>query len=291
MLIPFLSAIALLSYVSRSQFACSNWDSEITCNLQSDGKCKWIVDSATPNGECKCASTINLDILFAIDTSGSIGLNNFETLKSFIGTLTSHSINTDSSKIGFITFSTQVNFSRSIQSWETESLRNYISGLHWNGGWTNTPEVIRQSIAEFDGNIDPARQQILILITDGAPCLPEALGGCPQSICQYRTQVNYKAIRIIIVSVGDKLKEQYVQCLTQTDEDLIPVNSFAIEDFDSIMGSLSDVLCPTAIQFKVTEAKAMRKPSSWSNTGDARFTRFIEIYNTGSEINLQGIRA
>eukprot|EP01084_Bolivina_argentea_P019242 35808_1 len=281
-------ALALLSYVALSE-SCFSFDSYSLCVSQPNGVCVWV-----PLKGCECNSPVELDILFAIDTS--IDLNNFDILKSFMVESIIPSINQAASKIGFAMFSTHVNFSRSIQLWETQPLTNYISGLHRNGGHTNTPEVIKESIAEFAGSNpagatnayvpDPARQQILVLITDGNPCMPGQFGGCPLSVCQYRTQINEKGIRVIIISVGNGLNEQYLKCLTQTDEDFMPVESFSFGAFYSIMGSLSDALCPIAIQFKVTEAKAMRKPSSWSNTGDARFTRFIEIYNTGIDFNL-----
>ena len=51
-------------------------------------------------------------------------------------------------------------------------------------------------------------------------------------------------IRVIIVGVGDGLNSKYVQCLTQSDDDFIPVGSFSTDDFNSIMGGLSDALCP-----------------------------------------------
>eukprot|EP01083_Nonionella_stella_P175779 613146_1 len=294
------SAIALLSYVARSQFSCSNWDTEDDCNLRSGNKCSWIINSAAPNGVCNCASAVKLDILFAVDTSGSIGLDGFQIQKTFLRDLTVQGIATDA-KIGFFMFSTAVNLSEAIHPWETADLDNYVSGLYWKGGYTNTPDVIKQSIAEFDGS-NPSnananfrytpnseRQQVLIMITDGNPCLPEALGGCPQSVCQYRTQISAKGIRVIIIGVGKGLNEKYVKCLTQTDEDFIPVASFSTGDFNTIMGSLSDALCPVAIQFKVTEVKAMRKPSTWTAQGDARFTRFVEIYNLGIDFNLNDI--
>eukprot|EP01083_Nonionella_stella_P088063 245228_1 len=51
------------------------------------------------------------------------------------------------------------------------------------------------------------------------------------------------------------------------------------------MGSLSNVLCPISKECKITEVKAMKKPSIWNTEGDGRYTRFIEIYNTGIDFN------
>eukprot|EP01084_Bolivina_argentea_P302549 522242_1 len=53
------------------------------------------------------------------------------------------------------------------------------------------------------------------------------------------------------------------------------------------MDSLSGVLCPISKNCKVTEVKAMRRPSWWTDPGDGRLTRFIEVYNTGIDFNLQ----
>ena len=90
---------------------------------------------------------------------------------------------------------------------------------------------------------------------------------------------------MVIIGVGDGLTTEYVECLTQTDDDFIPVGSFSEEDLESIMGSLSNILCPTSKQFKVTEVKAAKKENGW----DYRLSRFIEIYNTGIDFNTNDI--
>ena len=86
-------------------------------------------------------------------------------------------------------FNTHVNESRGVQNWDDDELLTYINGLYWTAGWTNTPGVLEASIAEFAKTYDPERQQVLMMITDGNPCLPERLGGCPQSVCGYAAPI------------------------------------------------------------------------------------------------------
>eukprot|EP01083_Nonionella_stella_P100967 285568_1 len=245
-------ATTLLLYVSCSQLACSDFTGESSCNSQTDTKCKWVANSTTA-GACNCASAVQLDILFAIDASGTVGPDGWEIQKEFIGTLVLQDIN-NGSKIGFVLFSTKVNFSKSIQTWQTEELDNYVSGLYWQQRYTNTPGAVNASILEFSGSNpagainpyvpDPERQKILIMITDGIPCLPELLGGCPQSVCQYQTQISTRDIRVIIIGVGNLWNETYIKCLTETDDDFIRISAFSAQNFESIKGSLSYALCP-----------------------------------------------
>jgi hypothetical protein len=275
----FVAAICLLAYIADSQ-SCDEFTEEIPCASGSAGACKWV------NGACRCASDVQLDILFGVDTSGSIGLANFQIQKDFIRNLVLQGIN-NGSRIGFIMFNTYINFSREIQKWDTTELESYVDGLYWTAGWTNTPELMSTALVEFADKFDPARQQVMMMITDGNPCLPASMGGCPQSVCQYQADVKKAGIRVVIIGVGDGLNTAYVSCLCQSDDDFIPVASFSTSDFNSIMGSLSAILCPISKEFKVTEVKAEKKngQTGWNN----RWTRYVEVYNSGINFNLNDI--
>ncbi len=95
----------------------------------------------------------------------------------------------------------------------------------------------------------------------------------------------YLGIRVVVIGVGDGLNSKYVKCLVQSDSDWIPVADFSTAAFDSIMGSLSGILCPQSKECKITEVKAEKKPSTWNY----RWGRFVEIYNFGIDFNLQAI--
>eukprot|EP01083_Nonionella_stella_P318524 1164803_1 len=235
--------------------SCSTFTTEIDCDSQ--GACGWT------NSICHCTSPTELDILFAIDGSGSMGLDNWIVQKNFIKNLTVHEINIDVSKIGFATFSHSVDFSRSIQSWQTiAELENYVSGLLWPAGWTFTWEAINQSVLEFTGERkgssytpDPNRKQVLILITDGNPCGPSSEGGCPCSLCpnsgvtgvfeytQSLPLIQDNDIRTVIVAIGSNIDPRYLDCLTQNDTDFITVSAFSATIFDAMAAYISDVLC------------------------------------------------
>eukprot|EP01083_Nonionella_stella_P173837 600840_1 len=89
----------LLFAIARSRESCSTFTTEIDCDSQ--GACGWT------NSICHCTSPTELDILFAIDGSSSIGWFNWAIQRDFIKKLVVHDINIDVSKIGFATFSTK----------------------------------------------------------------------------------------------------------------------------------------------------------------------------------------
>ena len=75
-----------------------------------------------------------------------------------------------------------------------------------------------------------------------------------------------------------------MECLAQSDDDFIHIDSF--DDLNSIVVSLSNVLCPVAKEAKFTEIKAAKKENiNW----DRRWSRFAEIYNMGVDFNLNDI--
>eukprot|EP01084_Bolivina_argentea_P115664 205649_1 len=84
-----------------SQYTCSEFPGEDECDNQSGVACRW----DTTFNDCRCISTVKLDILFAVDTSGSIGWSEFQIQKQFISNLVTQNIN-NGSRIGFYMFST-----------------------------------------------------------------------------------------------------------------------------------------------------------------------------------------
>ena len=173
-LLAILGSLICLGTITNGQ-SCDAFTDEISCEQSSS--CTWISSNI-----CRCASEVKQDILLNIDSSGSIGWSNFQTQKTFIKTLVTQGIS-NGSNIGFFIFSTYINESRPIQHWDDDELLNYAEGLHyqWRSS-TNTGGVLSASLDEFDRTYDPERQQILMLITDGIPCLP---GNCPHSVCGY----------------------------------------------------------------------------------------------------------
>jgi len=273
--VAVVGCILWLAALTRGE-SCDGFTDETSCSFSQ--ACDWV------GGQCKCASDVKLDILFNIDTSGSIGFAGFQIQKQFITTLVTQGIN-NGSRIGFFLFDTEVNQSRGIQEWDSDELEDFTNGLYFSAGFTNTPGVLQASITEFDRTFDQSRKQILMLITDGRPCLPQSMGGCPLSVCNYAAQFALNDIRVVIIAVGEGLYE-HVGCLTQSDDDFIPVAAFTTDDFNSIMSGLSGALCPVAIAGKFTEIKAAKKESDlWGY----RWSRFVEFYNTGIDLNLNDI--
>eukprot|EP01084_Bolivina_argentea_P151674 264733_1 len=209
--------LTLLFHTIFSQKSCTEIQGEFECNIQSGGACGWY----TSFDQCRCISTVKLDILFAVDTSGSIGWEGFQIQKQFISNLVNQDINNNGSRLGFYMFSTEVNASKDIQFWDSQELADYTAGLFWNRGWTNTGQVLAESIAEFKNAKTTAngeRQQILIMITDGNPCLPVEQGGCPQNICEMEALLKNAGIQTIIIGVGDSVNTEYFDCLVENPE-------------------------------------------------------------------------
>ena len=140
----------------------------------------------------QCVSDAKLDILFNIDVSSSIGLSGWDIKKNFTRTLATQGIS-DSARIGFYLFSTDVNKSRDLQFWESQDLETYVEGLYLTRGWTNTPEVIQASIDHFNQTFDDEREQVLVLITDGEPCVRSA---CPADVCYLEEQLKKTGVYI-----------------------------------------------------------------------------------------------
>eukprot|EP01083_Nonionella_stella_P002953 8428_1 len=236
-------SIYISALTSQSQPTCTDISDSSTCDETE--QCKYNSESSI----CQCASESELDILFAVDASGSIGLPHWQIVKSFIAELVENSIS-DSTRIGFFIFSTNVNESRLIQSWQSKAeLTVFIHHLFYETGYTNTPLVLERAIAEFervsgaaDSENEYDRHQLLLIITDGNPTIQ---GNANISVCPYEQTLKDKGIQVVIVGVGDHITKERMLCLTESEDDFMSVNAFTEQDFHSIAGLLEYKVCPS----------------------------------------------
>ena len=220
-----------------------------------------------------CSSHARLDILFGVDTSGSIGFDGFQMQKQFIEDIVTQQINIKTSRIGFFTFATYLNKTRHIQLWNTtDELSLFTRGLWWSGGWTATRYFFEEGLKEFANTNHSDRQPVLFIITDGYPCLPDSQGGCPQSLCDhsdlaesieqegnlsYLEPINtmylllctYTGIKVVIVCIGDAIEygSSWLDCFRFNKGRWIQVAEYSPTSFDAVKDKTHTVLCPTGI--------------------------------------------
>jgi len=127
----------------------------------------------------RCENIGGLDLIFALDTSGSIGSENFNNAKRSIENIVSSlKIGSNNTRVAAIIFSTDVRLLFNLNAHpDSPSLIQAIKRIPYTGGLTNTAEairILRSGILSETLGVYPSNEttQIAIILTDGKSTLP-----------------------------------------------------------------------------------------------------------------------
>ncbi|NXW19013.1 COSA1 protein, partial [Circaetus pectoralis] len=109
-----------------------------------------------------------LELVFVIDSSESVGPDNFNITKTFMKTIIDKiSANNTTTRIGIINFSHKVELVSSLKQYSTkEYLKSAVDKMPYLGEGTYTASAIREAIQLFQA-ARPAVRKVAVVITDG----------------------------------------------------------------------------------------------------------------------------
>ena len=146
--------------------------------------------------------TVNTDIVFVLDASGSVGNADFQAAKGYVYNFTESLLSGDSdSRVGVITYSNTASVNIELASRERETLLEQIRNLPYTGGSTNTPDALcllksrqwRESLSVL---------RIVIVLTDGksnknsARCSPGTLNSTAEEVHSLHPPVTVFAVGV-----------------------------------------------------------------------------------------------
>ena len=122
--------------------------------------------------ENRCSDSSVLDVVFVIDTSGSIGSSNFQLIRNFVANIATKLIqNHPRSAIGVILFNDSAHIQFNLEAYTNPStLLSAINRLPYSGGGTNTAGALRLLLSSAQNGTLGLRydsSHVAIVITDG----------------------------------------------------------------------------------------------------------------------------
>lgn len=109
-----------------------------------------------------------VELVFVIDSSESVGPDNFNIIKTFMKTVIDKvSANHGTARIGIVNFSHKVELVSSLKQYTTkEHLKSTVDKMPYLGEGTYTASAIQESIQLFQA-ARPAVRKVAVVITDG----------------------------------------------------------------------------------------------------------------------------
>ena len=113
-----------------------------------------------------------IDLIFVLDSSGSIGRANYQKMLEFVGDVINKlDIGPDKSRVGVVDYSNSASVPIHLNAYQmNNTLLNAVAGISYNGGSTNTADGITTCIQEFNTAARPKWSgipRIAIVVTDG----------------------------------------------------------------------------------------------------------------------------
>ncbi len=181
------------------------------------------------------------DIVFAVDSSGSVGLDNFDNVKEFIKTIINDSVLDDGySYLSVINFSSTVSVyfeNTSLTIANKSSLLNNLDSLPYLSEFTNTKEAINKAIDIFDTYSTADSTKYLILLTDGNPQCAEGDSSCSTDVCSLASSLLTRSIRTVIIGIGSVINLRHIDCLVDSAyeaTDIIQIDDFTTASFNTV---------------------------------------------------------
>jgi collagen type VI alpha len=194
------------------------------------------------------------DIVFALDSSGSIGLNDYNSLKKFVsdvsGTL---NIGSNNIRVGLLRFSDKVTNSFHLNQYNNKNaVQAAIQGLKYDAGGTRTHEALSFMRTNSFLPSNGARNnvpRIAIVVTDGQSAFPAATK-------IEADKLKKLGVTVFSIGVGPQISMQELRDMASGADKVLTVKDF--KALSNIQASISKFPCFVSVP-KLTAAP---KPST-----------------------------
>ncbi|BFZ22800.1 hypothetical protein BsWGS_25839 [Bradybaena similaris] len=204
----------------------ANTVSDIACNVP-----------APPPTVKPCPTATIVDIFFLVDSSGSIGEDNYHYNFEFIGAIIdAYYIAEDGAKVAMLTFGTSVRPKFKLSADKT-FIHQQLENVAYQGSTTNTHLALAYVLNNgWNTPANGARNgsQVIILITDGKSTIPD------QTLVE-AARVKAAGFTIIAVGVTDSIDEDELKAVASKPEYVITANDYSVLDY--IASKTSDIAC------------------------------------------------
>ena len=186
----------------------------------------------------KCQA--QLDLIFLLDASTSVGKNNYAKEKDFIKIVASRYELGTTSQAAVIVFSTYATNAVPLGSNNTAlEFASAVDNIPYYGGSTRIDLALSVAYDEyFSSEGFNETQKLVILLTDGKPSRPHI------KIEDTVDSLRSKAARIYAVTIGSNIDMSAMKAITEKDDDIFQATEF--NDLVAKADSISKTSCVDA---------------------------------------------
>uniref|UniRef100_A0A8C0IGH9 VWFA domain-containing protein n=1 Tax=Bubo bubo TaxID=30461 RepID=A0A8C0IGH9_BUBBB len=176
-----------------------------------------------------------LELVFVIDSSESVGPDNFNIIKTFMKTVIDKvSANHVTTRIGIINFSHKVELVSSLKQYTTkEHLKSAVDKMPYFGEGTYTASAIQKAIQLFQA-ARPAVRKVAVVITDGQADTRDKVQ--LNTVVREAHATNIEIFVIGIVQMTDPHYDDFLREMQLIATDPDEEHVYQIDDFMTLSG-------------------------------------------------------
>ena len=190
------------------------------------------------------------DIVFLVDSSGSIYDYNWPTVKEFMKNIVrDYTIGSNNVRVGVTIFADNVQSIFQLNTYSTQyEILNAIDNIPFLGTSTNTPEAIRYMRTTMftpqNGDRSSA-PNVAIIITDGVPRVPNDVNEARRLTLQEANLARRQGINMFTIGIGPELTTEFLAQIADqpTNTHVFQVNQ--VRELENILNQVSAATCNT----------------------------------------------
>ncbi|XP_043922666.1 collagen alpha-6(VI) chain-like [Protopterus annectens] len=235
-----------------------------------------------PAEACKISEVA--DVVFVIDSSGSISQNDFEIMKDFMNSLVNKShVSKDGVQIGVLTYSDEPHIEFDLNKHSTQSnVTDAIKKINLRGGNTYTAKALKDSKNMFSANQGGRKAQgvpqILIVVTDGESHDRENLNSSAK-------EIRNEGISVYAVGIKGAKKEELLD-IGGSENHYFYVDTFA--NLTEIQKNITNIVCEESLpECNIEKADIIVLMDGSSSIGHDDFKRMkTYMQNMANDFNV-----
>lgn len=191
----------------------------------------------TTSTECSDSTSNRLDMVFVMDASGSIGADNFESMKTYVANVI-RGLN-ENVRVGIVRYSSSASIILGLTPvTDPESLASTVEGIYYTTGGTNTAAGIALAQSMFEQDTCSGVVKTMSVLTDGQ-------SDNVRSTTSAANSAKTSGIQIYASGIGSGPNQDELQSIASSPplDYLIPIANFSSAAFNNRIGTQQRSAC------------------------------------------------